>query len=194
MRGASSATLGPMALLPRQRDEHGFTLVEILVAVVVIGILLAIAAYSFLGQREKAEDSNATQYLALAYKAVQAESVDTGGKFAGVNGTLQGAERLAQLIVQSGVITRPEDVNVDLEGFHVLAGERDEESGGSRTVSGGPKQIVVDAASTGSKLLLYSTVEHLPGEGQDAGRIRECTLLADGFNAAPKITCVVTVP
>lgn len=180
-----------MALL-RRRD--GFTLVEVLVALLVLGILIAIATAVFLGQRDKADDSAAKQYLALAYKAVQAESVDDGGKFAEVDGTLAGANRLAEVIVNSGVITAPEDINVDLEGFHVLGGERDEESGGSRTVSGGPKQIVVDAASTGTKLLLFSTVEHLPGEGEDAGRIRECTLVADGYNAAPEINCIVTVP
>lgn len=180
---------------PRHRHERGYTLVEVLVVIVVLGILVAIAAAAFLGQSEKADDSVAKQYLALAYKAVQAESVDAGGKFAAVDGTLAGAEELAELIVQSGVITAPEDINqLDLNGFHVLGGERAEESGGTRTVSGGPKQIVVDAASTGSKLLLYSTVELLPGEGADSGRIRECTLLADGYNAAPEITCVVTTP
>ena len=54
----------------RLSDESGFTLVELLVVIVIVGVLAAIAIPAFLNQRTKAQDSEAKVYATTAAKAL----------------------------------------------------------------------------------------------------------------------------
>jgi prepilin-type N-terminal cleavage/methylation domain-containing protein len=63
------------------RRAAGFTLIELLVVILIIGILIAVSAPSFLGQTQKAHDSEAKQYLTIAYKAAKASATDRDGQF-----------------------------------------------------------------------------------------------------------------
>jgi type IV pilus assembly protein PilA len=70
-------------LRSRLRADRGFTLVELLVVMLVLGILVAVGLGSFLGQKEKAQDANAKTAAVTATKALVAYGTDRGG-FAGV--------------------------------------------------------------------------------------------------------------
>jgi type IV pilus assembly protein PilA len=54
----------------RLAAADGFTLVEVLVVVLIIGVLTAIALAAFLNQRSKAQDSSAKTAAATAAKAM----------------------------------------------------------------------------------------------------------------------------
>jgi type IV pilus assembly protein PilA len=67
----------------RLKDEPGFTLVELLIVMLVLGLLAAIALPSFFGQRDKARDAEAKQTLTTAQLATETYAIDNGGKYTG---------------------------------------------------------------------------------------------------------------
>jgi prepilin-type N-terminal cleavage/methylation domain-containing protein len=88
-------------LRERSQSEKGFTLVELLVVMLILGLLAAIAIPSFFNQRDKARDADAKAAVRTAETAMETYATDNGGSYAGAtsdptapyaNGSLQAIE------------------------------------------------------------------------------------------------------
>jgi len=67
----------------RAQSESGFTLVELLVVMLIIGLLAAIAIPAFFNQRNKANDSSAKESVRTTQTALETYSTDNNGAYTG---------------------------------------------------------------------------------------------------------------
>jgi type IV pilus assembly protein PilA len=72
-------------LRARSADESGFTLVELLVVMLIIGILAAIAIPSFFAQRDKARDADAKSQARTAQTAIETYATENNGNYGGAD-------------------------------------------------------------------------------------------------------------
>lgn len=94
-----------------RRDEHGFTLIELMVVVLIIAILIAIAIPTFLGARERAQDRAAQSSLRNGLTTAKEIFTDNEDYTEADALTLGGAEPSLDFR-DGGNSTGPKDVSV----------------------------------------------------------------------------------
>ncbi|HUG83341.1 MAG TPA: prepilin-type N-terminal cleavage/methylation domain-containing protein [Euzebya sp.] len=124
----------------RTDDENGFSLVELLVVVIIVGILAAIAIPTFLSQRQRGWQAQLTSDVRNAILDVEAQFVTNSGQY-----PADQAEFDALGAATSDIsITLTYDVNAARDAFCVLGRDVRQPVGNQQVahyVSGGGVQV-----------------------------------------------------
>lgn len=122
-------------LRARMANESGFTLVELLVVMLILGLLAAIAIPAFFNQREKAMDSDAKEAAHTAQVAIETYSTDNGGSYDGATADiLVGLEETLSNVVDDDFLA----VTSDEETYEItVTSETDNTFSIARDADGG---------------------------------------------------------
>jgi type IV pilus assembly protein PilA len=88
------------------RDESGFTLVELLVVMLILGLLIAVAIPTFFNQKQKANDADSKAMAHTAQTAMETYATDHNGAYTGA--TLAGLQSIESTIDATvGIVGAP---------------------------------------------------------------------------------------
>jgi type IV pilus assembly protein PilA len=95
------------------RDESGFTLVELLVVMLILGMLIAAAIPTLFSQKLKANDADSKAMAHTAQTAIETYALDHGGSYTGADlAALQSVESTVDGTVSFVGAPTPTDYHV----------------------------------------------------------------------------------
>ena len=137
-----------LAMLNRKKGrnllEKGFTLVELMIVIVIVGVLSSVALPSFLNQRAKAEATEAVQKISVLLRDAVAE-LDGGQDPSVIQTTLDAA---AKVVSNDEVFTYAVFDGGDNNAFCVVATGKAANAGGT---PGTANKYVVGTLADGSR-------------------------------------------
>ena len=126
----------------RVQEEKGFTLVELLVVMLILGLLAAIAIPSFFNQRDKARDADAKEQVRTAQTAIETYATDNNGSY--TNADVADLRAIEEVLVDADL--QPVVVSDGGQGYTVTVR--------SENTSGGNHDFSITRQASGS--LLYT--------------------------------------
>ncbi|HSH48349.1 MAG TPA: type IV pilin protein [Halomonas sp.] len=135
-----------------RQGEGGFTLVELLIIVMVIGILAAVAIPAYYGHVERSRRSDAVTALMSLAQAQERFMASHGEYASSLNGSVAAGDGLGM----------PAD-NLSSEGFYTISLVRPEDEEGEYILTAAPRGSQASDAECGSFTLAHTGARGVTG-------------------------------